>query len=626
MVDLILNGKVLELSKGTDIKYNITVNDIFDLSVVNSSYTNSFSVPKTDVNTFIFNQLGLVGDTSRIPYQKNKGMLNDNGITLISDGWFFVSETEDSYKCSIIDGVIDFFKEIENKTIGKDLDLSEINHTKNVASVKASFTNQNYRYILADYNGLIDLPQGLNIDYLVPSVRVKYIWDKIFSNFGWTYSGSIFSNPDFLDIWMTYSKGVSDEVNLDVLVSNNWSSFPYLYTSNTQLINIANFNSTDVNTLLSNVQNRFFKVAVNGIYRLKISGNVKSLNDNNFPVDYNVSLGKNFQSGLGTLAKNIVSGKTSDSSFESEITFYIDSSETFSILIYGNGFTTDFDVNEMYLSVDLELIESQNVDFSVSFLDFSITEFFKEQVITYGLTPIVDNDKKHIKLLTVAERLKTETAIDWSDKFVNRISEKYTYSGFASNNLIKHKYNLTDQKYNDGILVVNNENIENEKTIYQSKFYAPNQELREFYNGLNSLVIQMYDTEIKELSNGEIEVNYKSLSNRFYRLRSNTVAKNITLYSKVSSESLNVTSIALANTDRTTFDYFIPKYWNDYYRVLNDFRNYNVNLTLTIADIKQFDGSNLIYLSQENSFFLVNKITWESGTQSKAELIRVKGN
>src|SRR5690554_2038903 len=127
MVELIIDGQTLELDDSTKIKYTKQISDIFNISKIKSSYTNSFTIPRTPKNTQIFQGLGLVGSTSKIPYQKVPVTLKDNGFDVVRNGWLDVKETTDSYKINIIDGCIDFFKDIENINIG-DLDLSEINH------------------------------------------------------------------------------------------------------------------------------------------------------------------------------------------------------------------------------------------------------------------------------------------------------------------------------------------------------------------------------------------------------------------------------------------------------------------------------------------------------------------
>jgi len=107
------------------------------------------------------------------------------------------------------------FKAIENKNFGDDVDLSEINHEKNLTTVIDSFTNENYRYIINDYGGKTHLPSDkINVDYLVPSVRVKYLWDKIFSTFGFNYIGNVFDTFDFDQLWLTYPKGISQDTEV----------------------------------------------------------------------------------------------------------------------------------------------------------------------------------------------------------------------------------------------------------------------------------------------------------------------------------------------------------------------------------------------------------------------------
>jgi hypothetical protein len=103
----------------------------------------------------------------------------------------------------------------ENTTLG-DLNLTGLTHTKDVATVVNTFTATTlpYKYILADYNGQATYTSTsggtsattINVDYLVPSVKVSYLWDNLFSTYGFTYSGSIFSSPDFTNLYLTYPK------------------------------------------------------------------------------------------------------------------------------------------------------------------------------------------------------------------------------------------------------------------------------------------------------------------------------------------------------------------------------------------------------------------------------------
>src|SRR5690606_38126908 len=124
MVELYINGKQIELIQSR-IKYVKQSNDLADVTTVNTSYSYSLTIPKTEKNTIVFKGLGLVGSTSMIPYKKNTTQLIDNGVMLISNGTSTIKNTGKEYKLFVQEGIVDFFRSIENKTIGVDIDMSE---------------------------------------------------------------------------------------------------------------------------------------------------------------------------------------------------------------------------------------------------------------------------------------------------------------------------------------------------------------------------------------------------------------------------------------------------------------------------------------------------------------------
>jgi hypothetical protein len=207
---LIINGQDIELTDKQVIARTLQVNDILTLSNRQTNYTNTFSIKRTPKNQRTFDLLGVVGSNSILPYQKNECYLyTDDGECMVYKGWAVIQSTDKDYKINIYDGNIDLYKAIENQNLG-DLDLSEINHNKNLTTVVNSFTaNLPYKYIVADFNGnMIWNTNRINLDFLVPSAKVSYLWDKIFDTFGFTYEGSIFSTDNFTNLWLTYPKNL----------------------------------------------------------------------------------------------------------------------------------------------------------------------------------------------------------------------------------------------------------------------------------------------------------------------------------------------------------------------------------------------------------------------------------
>ena len=217
---LIINGHEIELAPNVNISRTLQVNDIGSPNTRQASYTNTFNIPRTANNVKAFLMLGVIGNNSNIPYQKNEAYLyDDSGFCLVYKGWAVISETAKDFKCNIYDGIIDFYKAIENKTLA-DLDLSAITHDKTPAEVVGSQNlSKPYVYVLADYNGKAKTGTYISSDYLVPSVKVPYLWSKIEAFTGYNLNGSFKTNPEFTDLLLTYPKGVPPTLSNDVYAS-----------------------------------------------------------------------------------------------------------------------------------------------------------------------------------------------------------------------------------------------------------------------------------------------------------------------------------------------------------------------------------------------------------------------
>lgn len=225
MVELIVGGLKLDLPDNVEIKATRQIADVLDISTVSCSYTNSFELPKTPNNTQALKFLGIPGDTSPVPYQRVTANLKSDGYNIISSGWLNISETSDTFKCDIIYGMIDFFKVIENKTLGNDLDLSNFEHSKTIATVVDSYLNPYYEYIIADYGGKTIFEDGINIDYLAPCFSVRKLWELIFATFGFNCD---YSNLGYLnDLYITYPKDIAQNATLDLIAHLE----KYAYTS-----------------------------------------------------------------------------------------------------------------------------------------------------------------------------------------------------------------------------------------------------------------------------------------------------------------------------------------------------------------------------------------------------------
>ena len=641
MVQIQYLGQFLDIKENEKVTYTIQVQDLADVSSVASSVTTSFKLPKTKNNYEALKSLSLPSDTSNLPYLKNVCKLYNFGTTLIDNGWLKINNSdEESFNVNIENGIIDFFKAIEGKTIGNDLDLTDTNHNKDLITVINSFERNDYTYIIADYNGLNTYLKGgvnyINVDYLVPSLNSKYIWDKIFNSIGYTYSGSIFNSELFTNLWVTYPKAPptkSDDEQLpDPVLRLSTNKTGNIEFVEDLTYDIIEFDLENVSTNDNDFLNNKLIVKHTGTYNLKsiIDGYADYVVTNNHG-DENGSE-KSFL--LPALRINGVIKL-----FSNDDTLNLKQGDIVEFLCTWYGLSGSYIVRIreiVFNSYDFKLyqISQQVVDFGSEFLDVSLSEFIKEIMMRFALTPFIDVENKHIKFLTLSERINTNNVKDWTDKFIKRTDENYIYKDYAQRNWLKHKYNDENATFNNGFLSVSNQTLQPQKDLYSSKFYSFNNEITSFYDSdFTNNSFPIWNREIKETINNDTtpptktyDVNYKGLSNRFYFIRRNILPKTINIGSQLLRIEETANNVAIVDTKNLSYSDAVNNY-KDFVKVLNDTRIHEIELFLNINDLLDLDLESLYYFSQENQYYILNRITIDlTNNINKGEFIRVKYN
>jgi hypothetical protein len=645
ITDVWVDKQRLDLYSDTNIRHTFQVNDVAEVKDRQASFTNSFTIPRTPNNIQIFGGLGISSDTSRIPYQKPSCQVKIDGFDLIVKGWLNVTETDDEYKIYIYSGIINFFKAIDNLTIGNDLDLSEINHEKNVDNVIGSYLNPNYKYLIADYNGKTHYGTNndvINIDYLQPSVKVSYLWEKVHKGTeklyndgkypvgGFPIAGDVFSNEKFQNLFLTYPKPTDDKSIEFIPVLDTtgrgglyrWSSGnPYDYNSYCHIIS---FDGVGNN----------YTIPKTGRYRISIEFNLKSENPSSVPspfAPFSVYMSKN-QEGVN-LYDRIPNSKN---------LFYIDDGKleghdpnnyifqqdflsgdilTFFFYFRLNGITINYDYK-----LKIDEVDSEDIDFSEELKEFSITDFVKEVVNQIGLTMFSDKHSNTITYKTINERINNSKIIDWSEKYIERESEEYVANSYAQRNSFEYQYNDKEGTYNNGFIFVDNKNLEDKKTVFKSKTYSPEQEFTKFFLNANRSenvnIFKFYDKEVNEDKTKPIK--YKPLQKRYYFIRGEQLPNEVVkIGSEVQNKETNTTGVYLGNFSRLDFESILNDNYKDFEKILNDSRIHNISLNLNIIDLYLLDLDKLYYFSQEQQYYILNKLQYDN-KNAKGEFVRVK--
>lgn len=685
MVTIHIEGnKTIYLPNDEKITYKKQVNDLADIRANNASFTSSFKIPKTHESIEIFENLGYVGDTSTIPYSKVLATLKYNGINIITDGWLIVNDVnKDHYNVAIIDGIIDFYKEISDKKLS-DLNLSELNHLKNVYNVGNSFfMNLPYCYILNHYTEprVWQDDDGVftNIDYLVPSAKIKYLWDKIFSTLGWTYSGSVFDSELFNNAYITYPKSNSEPLLTPIVKYTKeyleqggfFDVHPYFPNTqfNTQGFEYS-FNSPmsvffDSDIYISGLVTQQLVVTKlpnilfyqNGNYHLNIEFGATA--DYHFGIDLSIALPSVkvtapvwfvIMKGNQQIAK-IRSDQSHQfpyvaSSGGDILSLKIISLNRPELLAYMDEEDIDTNLTNLVLRKldnldldELEIVVSKNelvvTDFTQEFKNFSIKDFIKEISIRYGLTAIPQNDSRHISFFTLEEMLNTSSSnvINWSDKYIARTNEEYTIGSYAQKNWLRHKYTQEDVVYNDGFFHVNNQNLDIESNYFESKFFSPEEFAVEYphYQPLSDDIdvfpTLIWSTEVKD-NDGVAEVTYKSENNRYYLINTRKSPRTFRLKSVLSGQEYTLySSVPVAQTSHFLMKNMVDQNYNQPQQVsklFNNTRVHQIELILDLDEIQNIDFKKVYYFEQEANYYKLNNLQWKSDSSLvKGEFVRV---
>ena len=116
------------------------------------------------------------------------------------------------------------------------------------------------------------------------------------------------------------------------------------------------------------------------------------------------------------------------------------------------------------------------------------------------------------------------------------------------------------------------------------------------------------------------------MSNRFYFIRRNILPKTINIGSQLLRIEETANNVAIVDTKNLSYSDAVNNY-KDFVKVLNDTRIHEIELFLNINDLLDLDLESLYYFSQENQYYILNRITIDlTNNINKGEFIRVKYN
>lgn len=213
-VELIVNDEHLDLYSNTSIALVLQSQNFNDLAEKQSSFSRSFTIPRTDKNNRILNNIFTFNIADKTAYRYLNGVLKVNGVE-IGKGNIIVENDGVSNNEIRLTFYFDAspFYQLVSKINLQECDFSEFDHYYNYQNIFNSLDNsKDYIYPLIDYTDDANKfastinTTSVNINTLLPAIKLPAIIKAIEKTTGYKFVGNLFALNEYLTAIIPFSK------------------------------------------------------------------------------------------------------------------------------------------------------------------------------------------------------------------------------------------------------------------------------------------------------------------------------------------------------------------------------------------------------------------------------------
>ena len=646
---LFINDKELDLNINTSVSENYQINDLFSLSDRQTSYTDTFEIPKTDNNINILGGLGLVGNASTAPYTINSLTYFRKGVHIFSKASAYISETSDMFKLNCYFGNNSLFEDVSGLKLS-ELPISQYDHELNQQNWIDRLNGDVLLYALANYGAQTD--NVIVYEYQIPAIKTAFIWEKIFQMAGYSFiyagrGGRNDYNPFLSDKWLntyiTITSGLEQGTTSEAAMVN-------LTGLNDRAYNIGSLYRIDIDKFLIHIHEyrlpyEYYIFAILSNVQYLVNGNVKYTARSGSPqIDILKSAYYRFEftgtiivqacqelafritrSGI-VISDTELSVGTNDIAIDTRI--YLTAGEDISFQFY--AINEEPNENLQWASYVNCVVSEDNrtpvVTMSSYFDSIDQKSFLKDMINYYGL--IYRRRGTVYEFMSFRElfdinasyanfNIKTPVNYaveDWSDKFNIVINEEYNLGDYYQRNNFTYKYDNDADTFANGVITINNRTLEDEGSLIDRIYKAP---------ASSGFVIN--NETLMDMKHYEIEAEKikkkTSVPYIFYAARRSGSFS----YKQTGGDIKTYTGdYALATFENLAWSSQIPSNLFTLNNVLTRMRLLTCEIKLTEIDIQNLDFFKLKYIKQLGGIFYLNKISnFTNNTVTKCELIQV---
>lgn len=603
---LTIGSTVCDIDASEVIPQTKQVNDIAEMQDRQSEFTASFKVRKTRAMRLLFELSGEVGATTNFPYETQTARLVQDGIEMISYGVVVLEKADEQYYyISILSGNLNFFKAIESKKLS-DLTLSSTNHTWDAVTQAASHgSDLNYLYPMCEPSDdakiipLTDTGSRAEVygGWMWPFVKVKAIWDEIFLNAGFTYSGELLTTGKFLQLFMPIVSLKPSNTNR-FLYSLSWNGAK-TFTQKELLPGGNVINGTSV--------------FGTGHYIAPFDGSFTFQVTTVFPTSYPAIY--LFIDGVEDSTLTMTYDDETHSTHEITI-----------LLTSGHDVTFHTSANTLYeYSVTVQKIDATKIGYS-SFVecatnlpDITQVDFIKMICNLFGLIPDAKARGRNVQFFNYSELYDNFTiARDWTGYLSEKQDEiEFKFGDYAQNNYLKYKDSEdVIPGTGTGILQVNDLTLPVSKEVVTLPVASTDEVIVLTDQRISRINFNKYDDKTSAyVSNEAIDSRlvYVSVGVGTFGFRD----------SLVSGTPYDVTSPKKATSAEIAFS-SMGIYYSGLSRMLTKTNLRKAKFNLPAYEVAGFRYDIPVYLRQYKAYFYVNKITnYVVGKLCTIELIKL---
>ncbi len=577
--ELYIENQLVELSPNS-VSRTLQINDMGSVDDRQANYSNTIKIPRTAQNIAIFNMLGIAGNTTRMPYEYINVKYVVNGIEQISDGKGVINSTSTYYKVVVYDGNLSMSDLIGSDTL-EELDFSDYNHNLTQNIFLNSFSNTD-GYIYALGNFCEDFSSSSKVISITsPSFFAHTLFRMIFEQKGYSISGDIFDEADFKSRLISMNEGYdrtyteattevySRDNSDDDLVNDIFTEYQeeeYLIDSYTATDDVQHTITTDGTVTVSMATYLNIRVYINGA---RIENEQIAYSDNSVAGSHDIDYEFNVSASTGDVIEIRLALGTELLVEQYRINFL-------------TSYTTTIEENDVYIPIAFEDLIGEE----------SQIDFVKEMMQRFGLLFRKVRNEDTFEFITMQSLLQDNSnAEDWSDKYSSFSEESYLASSYAQSNLFKMVYDDSDstETYADGEMVVDNVNLDEEKTLLTSIFKASETDDDGEY------ILNHWEEEEDDDDVITYEPNEDDL--RIFKLLYENTNVGFKYSEDVNNSFTHSGDIPYLGGEEVYYQNEIDAYYPAFNDVLNNYKKVTLSLYLSIIDIYQLDFFKLKYLT-----------------------------